>query len=116
MYPDHAEHQDLRLLRDELASPGDPPHAHLGEAETLAIIIRRSLRAFFVTDDRDAKRLARKHGIGIADTWVLLKTTHKVKLADPDTIQGYVQTIKAQGRGSPPGVLDRASFDAWLSA
>src|SRR5260370_19925078 len=49
LYPDQAEHQDLRPLRDELASPGAPAHAPLGEAETLAIIIRRSLRAFFVT-------------------------------------------------------------------
>jgi hypothetical protein len=37
LYPDAAELQDARVLRDELALPGDGPHKHLGEAETLAI-------------------------------------------------------------------------------
>src|SRR6185312_1176366 len=41
LFPDAAEHQDVRLLRDQLASPGDPPTRHLGEAETIAIIVRR---------------------------------------------------------------------------
>jgi hypothetical protein len=40
---------------------------------------------------------------------------HKLKLADPDTIWGYVQTLKVKERGSPPRVTDRASFENWLS-
>lgn len=34
---------DILLLRDQLAGPGDPPHAHLGEAETIALMTRRSV-------------------------------------------------------------------------
>lgn len=50
-FPDAAEHQDARLLRQELASPGDHPHQHLGEAETLSIMIRRGVQGFFATPD-----------------------------------------------------------------
>jgi predicted nucleic acid-binding protein len=116
LYPTAAELQDLLVVRDELASPGDLRTAHLGEAETITIIVRRGLRGFFVTDDAGAKRLARQHGIGIADTWVLLKLVYKLKLADPNALWGYVQTLKTHDRGGPPGVWDRPSFDTWLSA
>lgn len=63
LYPDQAEHQDVLVLRDQLAAPGDPPTKHLGEAETIAIAVRRQLRCFFVTDDREAARLATNNGI-----------------------------------------------------
>jgi hypothetical protein len=43
LFPDDAEYQDIQVLRDELAGPGDQPTSHLGEAETIAIIVRRQL-------------------------------------------------------------------------
>ena len=43
LFPDQAELQDIGVLRDQLASPGDRPTQHLGEAETIAIIIRRQM-------------------------------------------------------------------------
>jgi hypothetical protein len=52
LLPNAVELQDARIMRDQLASPGDSRTAHLGEAETLAIITRRQLVCFFVTDDR----------------------------------------------------------------
>jgi predicted nucleic acid-binding protein len=81
LFPDEAEHQDVLVLRDQLASPGDLPTQHLGEAETLAVILRRQLRCFFVTDDDDAARLAAKNGIQVVDTWRLLKVAHRKNLA-----------------------------------
>jgi len=75
--PDEAEHQDIRVLRDQLAAPGEPRTQHLGEAETLAIIIRRHLSCFFATDDRSAARMAAQHGIQAASTWHLLKVAHR---------------------------------------
>lgn len=57
LFPDQAELQDVRVLRDQLAGPGDPLSKHLGEAETIAIVVRRQLNCFFVTDDREARRL-----------------------------------------------------------
>jgi hypothetical protein len=31
LYPNPAEHQDVQVLRNQLASPGDPPTKHLGD-------------------------------------------------------------------------------------
>lgn len=115
LFPDAAEHQDILVLRDQLASPGDQPTQHLGEAETIAIIVRRQLSCFFVTDDRGAARLAARNGIQVAGTWHLLKIASRAGLIDADTLWGYVLTLEEHGRGVPPGVWNRPSFDKWLS-
>ena len=117
LFPEtEAEHSDTRMLRLELAMPGDSPHQHLGEAETLAIMTRRGLTAFFVTDDRGAARLATRFGVRVYTTWDLLRLIHRVKLVDLDTLWGYVQTLHGRERGSPPGVHNRRSFDVWVDA
>jgi predicted nucleic acid-binding protein len=113
--PDAAEHQDVRVLRDRLASPGNPPTKHLGEAETLAIIVRRQLSCFFVSDDRDAVRLAAQNGISVVSTWHLLKVAHRALWIDADTLWGYVLTLEGHSRGAPPSVRNRSSFDKWLT-
>jgi predicted nucleic acid-binding protein len=116
LFPDAAEHLDVRLLRDELAGPGDDLSKHLGEAETLAIIVRRQLRCFFVTDDHDATRLASQKGVQVVSTWLLLRVAHRQGWLDADTLWGYVQTLQGKDRGAPPGVRDRPSFDKWLGS
>ncbi|HUN36982.1 MAG TPA: hypothetical protein VMU95_33710 [Trebonia sp.] len=116
LFPDQAELQDTGVLRDQLASPGDRPTQHLGEAETIAIIKRRQLsRCFFVSDDRSAARLAAQNGIKVVGTWHLLKVAHRKGWVDADTFWGYVLTLKRNSRGAPPGVRDRSSFDKWRS-
>jgi predicted nucleic acid-binding protein len=117
LYPDALEHQGVRVMRDELAAPGDHARQHLGEAETLAIIIHRGLAAscFFVTDDRGAAGLAHRHGVQAVDTWKLLKVAYKKGWLDADTLWGYVQTLRAQGRGAPREVQNRPSFDKWMT-
>ena len=116
--PDPAEYQDTIALRDQLAAPGDAPSKHFGEAETVAIITRRhlNLNCFFVTDDRDAARLASRNGIRVADTWLLLRIAHRRLGLDADVLWGYVQTLQRQGRRPPNEARDRSSFDKWLSA
>lgn len=116
LFPDTAEHQAIRVLRDQLASPGDPPTRHLGEAETIAIITRRQLRCFFVTDDRSAALLATQNGVSVVGTWHLLKVAYRKEWIDADTLWGYVLTLEGGSRGAPPGVWNRPSFDKWLSA
>ncbi|MGH8828909.1 MAG: hypothetical protein ACRDVZ_15175, partial [Jiangellaceae bacterium] len=96
-----------------LASPGDGSQRHLGEAETLAIMLRRR-GGFFVTDDRDAARLAGRNNVHVATTWLLLRMAGRLGWVDDDTLWGYVQTLGANGRGAPPGVYDRESFNKWL--
>lgn len=115
LHPEPAEHLETRVLRDSLARPGDGPHQHLGEAETIAIMSRRRITGFFVTDDRGAAALATQHGVRAVGTWHLLKLAAKADLVDPDTLWGYVQTLAARRRGRPPTVSDRPSFDKWLA-
>jgi predicted nucleic acid-binding protein len=115
LYPDRIEHQDTQLLRAELASPGDPARQHLGEAETLAIMLRRNVKGFFVTDDGEATRLATTNGVPVVTTWRLLLVAGRKGWVDADTLWGYVQTLRRQGRGTPPGVHDRASFEKWFA-
>jgi predicted nucleic acid-binding protein len=113
-YPEGAEYVDTLALRQELASPGDAARKHLGEAETLAIMVRRNVHGFFVTDDADATRLASRNGVSVVSTWRLLLVAGRLGWVDRDTLWGYVQTLRRLKRGSPPGVSDRASFDKWL--
>jgi predicted nucleic acid-binding protein len=115
LYPQGAEYQDMLLLREELASPGDPRHKHLGEAETLAIMLRRHVNGFFVTDDAEARRLATKNGVQVVTTWRLLLVAVRNGWVDADALWGYVQTLGRAHRGKPPGVYDRATFDKWTA-
>jgi hypothetical protein len=44
---------------------------------------------------------------------LLLRLAGKKPYVDADTLWGYVQTLDGRGRGMPPGVRDRRSFDLW---
>lgn len=111
--PTQAELVDTQVLRLELASPGDSSLAHLGEAETLAIMIRRGHARYFVTDDGNASRLAGKHGIAALSTWDLIRLAIRAERVDPDAAWGYLQTLRSQARGTPRGVTTRLTFDTW---
>jgi predicted nucleic acid-binding protein len=117
LYPNGREHLDIRALRSRLARPGDGPKKHLGEAETIVIIGHRQLNAFFVTDDREAMRVARStYGIRVTTTWDLLRAAHRAGRVDDDVLWGYLATLRAAGRGGPPGVTARKGFDEWVAA
>ena len=69
---------------------------------------------FFVTDDREAARLATTYGVAVVTTWRLLLLAHRKGWIDDDALWDDVRTLRANGRGIPPGVHDRAAFAAWL--
>ncbi|SRR6266496_69494 len=117
MYPEGAEHVDIRVLRDQMARPGDGPRQHLGEAETIVIISRRQLTAYFVTDDREAARVAfAEHGIRTITTWDLLRAAHRAGRVDGDALWGYLATLRSAARGGPADVAPREDFDRWVKA
>ncbi|MEV8148835.1 hypothetical protein AB0O52_11915 [Arthrobacter sp. NPDC080073] len=109
------EHLNVRTFRDELAEPNDPPHKHLGEAETLAIMSSRNIHGFFVTDDGGARRLAARHGIQVVDTWKLMHIAIKKGFVDAATVWGYVQTLRASKRPVPSNLRSRQSVDLWAA-
>ena len=113
--PNRAELQQTVIFRYELSSPGDGSHKHVGEAETVAIIQRRFPDSRFITDDKDAARLAARHGIVTFTTWDLLRLAVRVNFISPDLLWGYINDLRGQKRGSPPGVRDLDSFDQWLA-
>lgn len=71
--PSPAERTDSALLRSRLAQPGDSERAHLGEAETLAVVSGRRISAIFLTDDHGATSLAKSLDIPVASTLDLLR-------------------------------------------
>jgi predicted nucleic acid-binding protein len=115
-YPLDVELQDTLLLRQQITRPDDHPKKSLGEAETLAIMSRRFMTAWFITDDKEARRLAEEHHVISVTTWDLLKLAVKLNYVDADTLWGYLQTLRALRRGAPDGVLDRPSFDRWIAS
>jgi hypothetical protein len=74
----------------------------LGEAETIAIAVRRQLNCFFATDDKDTALLATNNNVQVATTWQLLKVACKKTWLDADTLWGYVQTLRVHERGGRP--------------
>ncbi|WP_307297340.1 hypothetical protein [Microbacterium natoriense] len=114
IYATPAEHVDIIVLQDQMRQPGDRDTAHLGESETIAIIISRQLRAAFVTDDRDAQRQAALRGIPVYSTWHILKlgvaTGH---LTSEDFLAAY-QTLVDADRGHPPCGRGESSVAAWI--
>jgi predicted nucleic acid-binding protein len=114
LVPDRAELVDTQTLRVSMAAPGEPVTQHLGEAETVAIISRRRIDGCFLTDDRGARTLAVHHGITVVSTWDLLRVAHRANKVSKPVLDGYLKTLKSEGRGQPPGVVDEASFASWL--
>lgn len=115
LIPDPTELADTQVLRTSMARPGDQPTKHLGEAETVAIINRRGLKALFLTDDKAAKALAAHHGITAVTTWDLLRLAHRAGKVTTTDLSGYVRTLRANRRGTPPGVTDPNQLAPWLS-
>lgn len=111
-----AEHVMTRTLRTRLARPGDGPHRHLGEAETLAIISGRSLNGIFATDDKSVRVLATDLNIQVVTTFDLLRfAAVRAGYVDHNTLWSHLLTLRQLQRGSPPGVHDQASFARWLT-
>lgn len=112
-----AEHLEIRLLREEMARPGDSAVKHLGEAETIVLMERRSVTGVFITDDEDAARKAQAHGIRSSTTWDLLALALRAKWVDADTVYGFVAVLRQRNRAMPRALgRDRAMFDQWVAA
>lgn len=84
---------DTIAIRTSLAAPGDPDKAHLGEAETIAIITNRQITGFFVTDDLSAARRAREHGVTTYSTWHILRLAVRIQLLDVNEAYDYVREL-----------------------
>jgi len=80
-----ADLQHIARIRDILATPGEHPSKHLGEAESIYLIHDRLPEATFVTDDQPAADLARRRGLRVMGTLGLMQDCYAMgEIACPD--------------------------------
>lgn len=111
LLPAPGEHLSIRQLRRQMASPGDHPQQHLGEAESITLIQKRRLRAVFVTDDRAAMSWARP--IDCVGTWRLLRLARTRGLVTSDQATSLWQEFVDAG-GTPPSKI--RTLDQFVAA
>lgn len=105
--PTKSELQLTRRFRDQLASPQERDSTkHLGEAETLAVMVQRYQFDILVTDDRAARRLAAAHSVEVVTTWALLQMIVRVGLAAPEDVLEYLRLLRPRGAPTIRGVTD----------
>lgn len=110
--PDQMEHRSIRLLRAQMAAPGDHPDEHLGEAETITIISARGIKAALATDDRSAMAMARP--VPCMTTWTLLRLMiRKCTLRAEDALRVW-DAVMAAGGHPPRDIPTRVSFEELL--
>lgn len=114
--PSLAERAAALRLRARIAKPGDPVYLHQGESETIAIMLSRGIKGFFVTDDLAATDLARAPDIGITvySTADLIRLAVRTKKIDIDTAWDMIELLRSHGRarGMPP-MRERLSQWIW---
>lgn len=103
--PTALELADAQVFAQQMRKPGENgPGKHMGEAETVAIVTRRELGATFLTDDNDARRLARSQGLKVVSTrWIIAMAEVFGKIG-PDEAQSLLEHLETRGRhlGEPP--------------
>ncbi|MCL2736895.1 MAG: hypothetical protein FWD75_09770 [Propionibacteriaceae bacterium] len=106
--PTPAEMVDARTIAAQMQSPGEyAPTAHMGEAETIAIILRRRIQAVFLTDDHAAaRRAASESHIDVASTTKVLALAEVANKVRHDEARDCLATLLNEERvlGNPPSI------------
>lgn len=113
--PTERERDRTFELRDQMRKPGDAATKHVGEAETIAIITSRSIKAVFITDDKGARSTAEAAGITVITTWDLLRIAHRKGLITGAEAYSDTQTLESLDRGWPPCGKTSAEFTRWIT-
>jgi predicted nucleic acid-binding protein len=115
LIPTLAERLDTSLYRERLAKPGDSAAAHLGEAESFAIIVRRFPSAVFVTDDVAAGRLARALGLRTLNTAEVFKLAVHIGFIETEDAWIDLEFLRSRGRFLPSVPSTFHDFRSWCS-
>ena len=96
---------------------GAATNSEPGEAETLAIIECRNIRALFVTDDQSVGRVAPPGSPKVVGTWELLRASHRRECVTADELWDYSRRLHEAERHTPPtGPFDRGAFNSGCEA
>jgi len=80
-----ADQQEIARIRNILATPGDHPAKHLGEAEAIYLIGKSMATATFVTDDGPAADLAQRRRIRVMGTVDIMRDCYAMaEIGCPD--------------------------------
>lgn len=105
------------MIAEQMRKPGEThPAQHLGEAETIAIVVNRSLPAVFLTDDHDAaRRAAAETLITVVSTTRMLAMAEVAGRLDHDAARTCLAHLLNEGRvlGNPPYVAD---YDGYVTS
>lgn len=112
--PAEDEHGAIRQLRTMMASPGDHPNQHLGEAETITIIQKRQLHSLIAIDDEEAGKWA--DPVPCVGTWRLIKLAHRRGDASPDEASRLWQKFVDAGGHLPYKIRTLPQFQTWIDA
>ncbi len=111
--PDPAEIRDVEALVARMRAPGDAPHKHLGEAETIAVIRRRAelSGAVFISDDRDAlaragEEVAVSRCLRTPDLLAYFEVMGRISRQDAHRDLGLLRSLDRHVRPADPGRYD----------
>jgi len=108
--PSPRELVDARVIAEQMRKPGESnPGQHMGEAETIAIVVNRGLSAVFLTDDHDAaRRAAAEPLISVASTTKILALAEVKGHLEHADARSHLADLLNAGRvlGNPPLVAD----------
>lgn len=104
-----AQRQQARILRTQMAKPGDSPERHYGEAQTIVVAAEYALneKVYFVTDDMKAAERGledKLQPLGTGDILSLLCKT------PPDAAERYFRTLRGGDHFPAWHQLDRPSW------
>jgi len=105
---------DILAFQQALRGPGDTREAHLGECETLAIILHQAPDSYILTDDYDAARLADAQGVQTLTTWGLLRFAVKRNLLPALQAWWMVEELRRNGRCSETFARSQTQFNLWV--
>ncbi|MDO5747717.1 MAG: hypothetical protein Q4P66_08705 [Actinomycetaceae bacterium] len=96
--PDRAELIDVAIIVDSMRKPGDKNTAHLGEAETIAIICKRNFSALFLTDDHGAARSASRNSIKVIGTGKIIAYAEVAGIIEHGEAHSYLCELHTLNR------------------
>lgn len=113
--PGPAELVDARVIAEQMRKPGETSSTtHMGEAETIAVIRRRQLKAVFLTDDHDAARAAVGASIDVACTTKIIALAEVMGQLSNAEARAHLAALCNLGRvlGNPPFI---AEYDDYVA-
>lgn len=100
LFPTQVEMVDARTIRNEIASASEPFPKSYGEAQTLAIITRRNLRAIVITDDGGVGRYVQENNLGtsVFSTTDLLALAVRINRISQEQGEAHIAKLVAEKR------------------